>query len=182
MKVINAMNSMNKVKLVVAGLLIAISGMMMTSCEKEALKGIVTYTVDRPNDITSQVDGQIKFLDVFIVSVTYKDAAGKLVTVSDVQLPWKFTAEVEAPFMASIDVNITLRQLAKPLTEFPRPNGNLTKITIESGGKRLSEGYPAPGTGSGLYSNVNEWLSANGHVSYSLNFTAETLDKNGSAS
>lgn len=173
---------MNKVSLLLAGLLIAISGMMMTSCEKEEpLKGIVTYSVARPNDLASQVDGTIRFLDVFVVSVTYKDAAGKPVTVTDVQLPWKLTTEVEAPFTASVDVDITLRQLTEPPYEFPRPNGDLTKITIDSNGKQLSEGYPAPGTGSGLYSKVNEWLSTNGHVSYSLDFTAETLDKNGSA-
>jgi len=166
---------------VVATLLVAVTGMSMASCEKETLKGIVTYSVARPNDLTSQVDGTIAFSDVFVVSVTYKDATGKSVTEADVQLPWKFTTEVEAPFRASVDVDITLRQLADPPYEFPRPNGKLTNITITSNGKQLSEGTPAPGTGSGLYANVNEWLSTNGHVSYTLDFSAETLDRNGSA-
>jgi hypothetical protein len=166
--------------LLVAVLLAAVTGTTMISCKKDVLKGIVTYSVARPNDLFSQVDGTIEFLDVFDVSVTFKDATGKLITVSNVTLPWSFSQEVEAPFTATIDVDITLKQLENPPYEFPRPNGSLTNITIESSGKRLSEGYPAPGTGSGLYSTVDTWLSANGYVSFSLVFTEETLNQHGS--
>jgi hypothetical protein len=167
--------------LLVAVLLAAVAGTTMISCKKEeALKGIVTYSVARPNDLFSQVDGTIEFLNVFDVSVTYKDATGKLITESNVALPWSFRQEVEAPFTATIDVKITRKLLEDPPYEFPRPNGSLTNITIESSGKRLSEGYPAPGTGSGLYSVVDTWLAANGRVSFSLVFTEETLNQHGS--
>lgn len=171
---------MNKLRVLLSGLLIAVVG-MMTSCSDDPLKGIVTYTVERPNDLSTQLAGTIKFLDVFDVSVTYKDAAGKLVTENNVLLPFIFKQEVEAPFTATIDVNITLKQLDNPPYEFPRPNGKLTKITVESSGKVLTVGTPAPGTGSGLYSTVNDWLTANGKVSYSLEFTEKTLESNGAA-
>jgi hypothetical protein len=173
---------MRKIIKAVAALMVAVAGITVISCEKEEpLKGIVTYSVGSPNDLTSQVDGTIRFSDVFVVSVTYKDAAGNPVTVTDVQLPWELVTEVEAPFTASIDVDITLRQLANPPYEFPRPNGKLASIKIVSGGKQLIEGsLQGTGTGSGLYSNVNNWLTENGHISYSLVFTAETLDRNGS--
>jgi hypothetical protein len=161
---------------------IVATGITMSSCKKEEpLKGIAVYSVARPNDLSSQINGTVKFTDVFNVSVTYRDASGAPVTVNGVALPWELEQVVEAPFTASIDVNITLRQLTDPPYEFPRPNGDLTRITIESGGKLLSEGTPAPGTGSGLYSKVNDWLATNGHVSHSLIFTAETLDKDGSS-
>ncbi|MDR2909809.1 MAG: hypothetical protein LBV47_00360, partial [Bacteroidales bacterium] len=125
--------------------------------------------------------GTIEFTDVFNVSVTYKDVSGTPITVNEIALPWEYEQVVEAPFTATIEVNITLKQLMDPPYEFPRPNGDLTKIQIEAGGKLLNEGYPAPGTGSGLYSNINDWLTTNGHVYHSLIFTVETLNKDGSS-
>ncbi|MDR1866009.1 MAG: hypothetical protein LBR08_10615 [Bacteroidales bacterium] len=173
---------MKKVNYLLTGLLIAVAGIMISCKKDDALKGIVTYSLVLPNTYNSNVDGEIEFLDVFSVSVAYKNAAGSVVTENGISLPWSFSQEVEAPFTANINVTVSLRTLAEPPYEFPRPNsGNLAKITIESNGKRLSEGSPVTGTGSGLYSAIDNWLEENGHTSRTLVFTAETLEKQGSA-
>lgn len=170
---------MKRISFSLVALMVAVLGVMTSCKDDDALKGIVTYTVERPNDLQTQLNGTVKFLDVFNVSVTYKNASGKMVTEDNVGLPFTFKQEVEAPFTAMIEVNITLRELENPPYEFPRPNGKLTKITVASSGKLLSVGMPAPGTGSGLYSGVETWLAANGKISYQLDFTEEAIEKSG---
>lgn len=172
---------MNRLNYLLTGLLIAVLGITSSSCEDDALKGIVTYSVVRPNAYNSNADGELNFSDIFNVSVTYKSASGKMITENNISLPWSVKQEVEAPFTASIDVDITLKTLEKAPLEFPRPNsgGNLAQITITSEGKKLQEGNPVTGTGGGLYSTIDTWITQNGHTSRTLTFTEETLEKNG---
>ncbi|MDR1170464.1 MAG: hypothetical protein LBK97_06495, partial [Prevotellaceae bacterium] len=143
---------------------------------KQALKGIVKYSLIRPNTFHSSGGdtnyGDIEYTDLFIVTVTYRNAKGEMVRVENVSLPWGVTEEVEAPFTALINVDIALRKLDKlPLEFFATYSNSLAQIQIESGNKKISGDRPVTGIYGSLWKNINDWLSKHAHKSYQLEFT-----------
>ena len=141
-----------------------------TSCGIFATKGTLVYEVIKPNSIYNSTDGKVEFLDVFKVSITYKNAKGDMVTIADAELPWSYTAEVASPFKAEIHTKVTVRELEEYPSEFPEPHLGLTCMEITSGDVYLREGACVTGTGNVSWKYVDEWLRAYGDTKYTLLF------------
>jgi hypothetical protein len=170
---------MKKFNLLLAAALVALTGLLSSCEDTSAIKGTVTYSLNRPNDISSR-DGQIAFLDVFNVSVTYKNPKGVLITEEVTSLPWKFVQEVKAPFLATIAVDFTPKELENPPYEFPYTIISMASITLDSQGRRMVSGEPNyAGSLSSLYIYMDRILQAYGSTNQRLDFTEETLERHG---
>ncbi|MDR1895974.1 MAG: hypothetical protein LBR10_04200, partial [Prevotellaceae bacterium] len=107
------------------------------------------------------------FSKVFLVTVTYKNAEGEMITEKNITLPWKKQFEVQAPFTAIITQRLTLnpRAASNPLLEFPitYSQNMLCGISAAASGKTLNTDRlnNLAGGGGSLWKNIDSWLNAN---------------------
>lgn len=107
---------MKKVMFLLATLLIG--GMMLTGCKKdnptpepEPTPTPTTYTVSYEVLNVALSD---TMSDCFKIDVTYIDADGKSVTLTNQALPWIKSFEVEAPFHAEMSGTFTFKEEELP--------------------------------------------------------------------
>ena len=165
---------------VLCSIFIALIG--FTSCETEdtSTKGLLKYEVIKPNSVQCVDNGRVEFLDVFNVSVTYKNAKGAMVTLENINLPWHYSEEIKTPFEADIRTKITLKQLATYPTVFPEPyGGGITNVYITCGSIELKNAGYVVGTANTLWKYVDEWVRAHGDATYTLLFSDEELERRG---
>ena len=166
---------------VLCSVFIALMG--LSSCEvlDTSTKGLLKYEVIKPNSVQCVDEGKVEFLDVFNVSVTYKNAKGEMRTLENINLPWHYSEEIKTPFEAEIRTKITLKQLATYPTVFPEPyRGGITGVYITCGDIEFRGGGGSVGTGNSSWSQfLDGWLRAYGDETYKLLFSDEELERRG---
>ncbi|WP_163271653.1 hypothetical protein [Dysgonomonas sp. 511] len=153
------------------------------SCSSDdELTGRVTYKIVKPESVVSRPENiTVEFTDFFDVSVTYKDASGKMITENQVTLPWEKSFTVVAPYTANAKMSVSLKAGVTLTNEVCNPTGSdLLRLYVESEGTKMSPnkiGYEITGSGTLLSKPENiEYLINRLQSNYSFDFNRENLD------